>query len=144
MKGVRRYWFASCAWICVFLLTASLHSRAQQPPAQQPSQPPSTAPAAAQAQAQPAPSSDLAAQEDELIKKCNEQINVKGQFKEAEEFAKQALALSEKLGDKKRIMVAKLYLGSAFFYQGRGPEALEVMQSAAALARETGNKKGLS
>jgi len=74
--------------------------------AQQPSQPAATAPSSGQSQT--APSSDLAAQEDELIKKCNEQINVKGQFKEAEEFAKQARALSEKLADKTRIMVAKL------------------------------------
>src|SRR5215472_13003732 len=133
MKGVRRYWFASCAWICVFLLTASLHSRAQQPPAQQPSQPPSTAPAAAQAQAQPAPSADLAAQEDELIKKCNEQMNVKGQFKEAEQLAQQALDLSQKMDDKKRILVAMLYLGSAIYYEGRRQEALEIMLNAAAL-----------
>src|SRR5215470_59803 len=123
MKGVLRHWLASCAWICVFLLPSSLHSQVQQPPAQQPSQPLSTG----AAQAQPAPSLDLAAQEDELIKKCNEQLNVKGQFKEAEQLAQQALDLSQKMDDKKRILVAMLYLGSAIYYEGRRQEALEIM-----------------
>ena len=110
--------------------------------AQQPSQQPSTAPT--QAQAQAAPSSDLDAQEDALIKQCNEQLNVKGQFKEAEETAKQALELSQKMGDKKRVLVAMLYLGSAYYGQGRRPEALDVFQKSIALAHETGNQKGLS
>jgi len=96
------------------------------------------------AQAQTSLSPDLAAQEDELIKKCNEQLNVKGQFKEAEELAKQALELSQKMRDQKRILVAMLYLGSAYYDQGRRQESLDVMQNAAALARETGNRKGLS
>lgn len=96
------------------------------------------------AQAPPAPSSDLAAQEDALIKKCNEQMNVKGQFKEAEETAKQALELSQKLGDKNRIMVAQMYLGSAYAYEGNELEALEIFKRTADLAREIGNRKGLS
>jgi CHAT domain-containing protein/Tfp pilus assembly protein PilF len=123
--------------MCVFFLSCSLRS-----PAQQPIQQPSASPAPAQTQ--PPPSADLAAQEDELIKKCNEQLNVKGQFKEAEESARQALELSQKLGDKKRILVAMLYLGSAYYDQGRRPEALEVFQKTATLARETDNRKGLS
>jgi len=143
MKRVLRYWLASCAWVCVLLLLASLCSQAQ-PHAQQPAQQSSATPTPTQAQPQPTPSSDLAAQEDELIKKCNEQLNVKGQFKEAEELAKQALELSQKMRDQKRILVAMLYLGSAYYDQGRRQESLEVMQNAAALARETGNRKGLS
>ncbi|HEY6945580.1 MAG TPA: CHAT domain-containing protein [Candidatus Acidoferrum sp.] len=111
-------------------------------PASSWAQQPSTSPTATQAQT--APSSDLAAQEDALIKKCNEQLNVKGQFKEAEETAKQALELSQKMGDKKRVLVAMLYLGSAYYGQGRRPEALEVFQNSITLARETGNQKGLS
>lgn len=124
-----------------FLQFASAQQPAQQPP-QQPAQQPSAAPAPAQAQ--PAPSPDLAAQEDALIKKVNEEINVKGQFKEAEETAKQALELSQKMGDQKRVLVAMLYLGSAYYGQGRRPEALEVFQNAIVLARHTGNQKGLS
>lgn len=110
--------------------------------AQQPAQQPATS--AAPVQAQPVPSSDFATEEDALIKKCNEQINVKGQFKEAEGTAKEALELSQKMGDKKRVLVAMLYLGSAYYGQGRRPEALEVFQNAVAVARETGNQKGLS
>jgi CHAT domain-containing protein/Tfp pilus assembly protein PilF len=137
MKPGPRNWLSSSVWTCVFFLSCSLRS-----PAQQPIQPPSASPAPAQTQ--PPPSADLAAQEDELIKKCNEQLNVKGQFKEAEESAKQALELSQKMGDKKRILVAMLYLGSAYYDQGRRPEALEIFQNTAALARETDNRKGLS
>ena len=145
MKRVLRYWLASCARICVPLLVASLRLQGQQPQAQQSAQPSTASPAPAQAQSQTqAAPSDLAAQEDELIKRCNEQINVKGQFKEAEETAKQALELSEKMGDKKRVMVAMLYLGSAYYGQGRRPEALEVFQNTVSLAREIDNKKGLS
>src|SRR5690348_17246095 len=122
-----------------FLIAAALLSEISfaQQQAQQPA-------ATSAAQAQTPPSPDLAAQEDELIKKCNEQLNVKGQFKEAEELAKQALELSQKMRDQKRILVAMLYLGSAYYDQGRRQESLEVMQNAAALARETGNRKGLS
>jgi CHAT domain-containing protein len=122
-----------------FLIAAALLSEISfaQQQAQQPA-------ATSAAQAQTPPSPDLAAQEDELIKKCNEQLNVKGQFKEAEELAKQALELSQKMRDQKRILVAMLYLGSAYYDQGRRQESLDVMQHAAALARETGNRKGLS
>jgi len=137
MKRVLRFWLASCVWICVFLQSSSPRSAAQQAP-QQPSATPTPA------QAQPVPSSDLAAQEDTLIKKVSEQINVKGQFKEAEETAKLALDLSQKMGDKKRILVAMLFLGTAYYDQGRRPEALEIFQNALALARETDNKKSLS
>lgn len=111
-------------------------SQQSQQSSQQPSSPSSTA--------QSAPTPDLAAQEDELIKLCNDQLNVKGQFKDAEESAKQALDLSRKMGDKKRIMVALIYLASAYTYQGRFVEALEVHQQSADLAREIGNRKGLS
>jgi len=142
MKGIPRYWLASFAWVCLLLLPASLRLQGQQP--QQAAQPSTASPAPAQAETQAAPSSDLATQEDELIKKCNEQMNVKGQFKEAEQLAKQALDLSQKMGDKKRVMVAQMYLGSAYAYEGRQLEALEVFQHTADLAREIGNRKGLS
>jgi CHAT domain-containing protein/tetratricopeptide (TPR) repeat protein len=137
MKRGLRYSLSSSMWICVSLLSFSLPSSGQQP-AQQPITAPNPA------QTQPAPATDLASQEDELIKRCNEQINVKGQFKEAEETAKQALELSQKIGDRKRIMVALMYLGSAYAYEGRQPEALEIFQRTADLAREIGNRKGLS
>ena len=128
---------ASFVCMGVFWLSGTARSWAQQP-AQQPSA--SQAPV----QASPAPSSDLAAEEDALIKKCNEQMNVKGQFKEAEETAKQALELSQKMGDKNRIMVAQTYLGSAYAYEGNELEALEIFKRTADLAREIGNRKGLS
>jgi CHAT domain-containing protein/tetratricopeptide (TPR) repeat protein len=137
MKPGPRNWLSSSVWICVFFLSGSPRS-----PAQQPIQQPCASPGPAQTQ--PPPSSDLAAEEDQLIKKCNEQLNVKGQFKDAEESAKQALELSQKMGDKKRILVAMLYLGSAYYDQGRRQEALEIFQNTAALARETDNRKGLS
>jgi CHAT domain-containing protein/Tfp pilus assembly protein PilF len=137
MKPGRRNWVSSSLWMCVFFLSCTLRS-----PAQQPIQPPSASPTPAQTQ--PSPSADLAAQEDELIKKCNEQLNVKGQFKEAEESARQALELSQKMGDQKRILVAMLYLGSAYYDQGRRPEALKVFQNTVVLARATDNQKGLS
>ncbi len=121
----------------VFLLTGNVLTEAQQP-----APPPNSSPSPLQAQS--APPNDVGAQIDELIKQCNEQMNVKGQFKEAQESAQQAFDLSQKLGDKNRILRAMLYLGSALFYTGRTPEALETMQRTAALAREIGNKKGLS
>jgi CHAT domain-containing protein/Tfp pilus assembly protein PilF len=136
MKARPRYWLAPLLCTGVFLLPGNALAQAQQPAPQA-----STSPSP---QTQPPPSSDLAAQEDELIKKCNEQLNVKGQFKEAEELAKQALELSQKMGDKKRIMVAQMYLASAYAYEGRQLEALEIFQRTADLAREIGNRKGLS
>ena len=111
-------------------------------PAQQSAQPSTTSPSTPQTQST-APS-DLAAQEDALIKLCNEQLNVKGEFKEAEKTAQQALNLSQKMGDKKRIMVALLYLASAESYEGQEVEALAAFQRTADLAREIGNRKGLS
>ena len=141
MKRVLRYWLALSACICAFPLSFSLRSVARQP-TQQAAQQPNTTPTPAQTQ--PAPSADLAAQEDALIKRCNEQMNVKGQFKEAEETAKQALELSQKMGDKNRIVVAQMYLGSAYAYEGNELEALEIFKRTADLAREIGNRKGLS
>jgi CHAT domain-containing protein len=137
MKARRRNWLAPLFCTGVFLLTGNALTQAQQPA-------PSPGSSPSPSQAQSAPPNDLGAQIDELIRQCNEQMNVKGQFKEAKESAQQALDLSQKLGDKNRILRAMLYLGSALFYTGRTPEALETMQRAAALAREIGNRKGLS
>ena len=137
MNARRRNWLAALFCTGVFLLTGNTLTQAQQPA-------PSPSNSLSPSQAQSAPPNDLGAQIDELIKQCNEQMNVKGQFKEAQESAQQALDLSQKLGDKDRILRAMLYLGSAFFYAGRTPETLETMQRAAALAREIGNRKGLS
>jgi CHAT domain-containing protein len=77
------------------------------------------------------------------MKQCNEQTNVTGQFQRAEELARQALALSEKLGDKVRAANAGVYLTAAIGYQGRLAEAFEVSQKTLVLARETGTKKVL-
>lgn len=146
MKDRLRHRGASVLATSVFLLgfaAATLaQQRAQQPLSQQAPPPASSSPSPPAAQA--AATADLAAQEDELIKVCNTQLNVKGQFKDAEGTAKQALDLSRKMGDKKRIMVAMIYLASAYTYEGRYPEALEIHQLSADLAREIGNRKGLS
>lgn len=137
MKAFSRNRTAPLLRTGVFLLVGCLPCLAQQPAQQSP-------PTSSSATPQSAPANDLAAQEDQLIKLCNEQLNVKGQFKDAEETAKQALDLSRKMGDKKRVMVALIYLASAYTYQGRFVEALEVHQQSADLAREIGNRKGLS
>jgi len=127
---------ASLAGSAALFLSFSSCSQAQQP-----STPPSVAPSAAQTSA---PSDDLGARIDALLKQSNDQLYVKGQFKEAVQSAQQGFQLSQDLGDKNRTLRALLYLGSALFYVGRSADALDAMQKAAALARETGNKKGLS
>jgi CHAT domain-containing protein len=118
-----------------FFITVLLSATAQEPPAASPP---------AQSQSKPAAPPDLAAQIDQLITQANEQLNVKGNFKEAEETSKQAVELGQKLGDKARTMKALLYLGSAVYFEGRLPEALDVFQRTTALAKEIGNRKGLS
>src|SRR6266849_10649005 len=123
----------------VFLLNTNSLTKAQQP--SQPQQP-SGSPAAAQTPA--AAPSDPGAQIDQLIKKANEQMNSQGHMKEAEETAKQALDLSQKIGDKQRILQSMQYLGSAYYYVGRMQESLEICEQAVTLARETGNRKALS
>jgi CHAT domain-containing protein len=85
--------------------------------------------------------SAAASQIDELIKQCNEQMNVKGQFQLAAELAERALDLSQKSGDKIRASTAMVYLGAALAYQGRLAEALEVTQRNLTLAREIGDNK---
>jgi CHAT domain-containing protein/Tfp pilus assembly protein PilF len=136
-KASRKNRAAHALWIVALLLIWPASSLAQKP-----AQPLNTSPSPSRTQS--VPPSDLAAQEDKLIKLCNEQLNVKGQFNDAEKTAQQAVDLSQRMGDKKRIMVALLYLASAYSYEGREPEALEVFQRTADLAREIGNRKGLS
>lgn len=104
-------------------------------------QPPATAPSN---QAESDASSDVKAQIDQLLKKAYEEMNTQGHMKEAEATGKEAIALSQKLGDKQRIMQSMLFIGSAYYYESRMPEALEVLQGAVALAREIDNRKGLS
>lgn len=133
---------ATSLFLLVFAAATPAQQPSQQPPSQQPPPPANSSPSPSNSQS--APTNDLAAQEDELIKLCNNQLNVKGQFKDAEETAKQALDLSRKMGDKKRIMVAMIYLASAYTYEGRFAEALGIHQQSADLAREIGNRKGLS
>src|ERR1051325_1794354 len=69
-----------------------------------------------------------ASQIDDLIKQSNEQMNVKGQFQLSEEFARRALDLSQKAGDKPRASRAMVYLGAALAYQGRLAEAATVAE----------------
>ena len=77
------------------------------------------------------------------MKQCNEAMNVKVQFQRAEELARQALDLSEKVGDKARAGMAMVYLAAAVSYQGRLSEALEIAQKDVLVARESGDKKVL-
>jgi CHAT domain-containing protein len=144
MKRVLRYWLASCAWICALLLLASLRSQGQQPQVQQPAQAqqPSSSPAPAQTQSAPQP--DPAAEIDQLLKKANEQMNVQGRMNEAAETAKQALEISQRIGDKQRIVQSMLFLSSAYYYVGRMQESLEMCEQAVKLAGENGNRKALS
>src|SRR6266852_49778 len=100
--------------------------------------------ASLQAQPQSGASPDTGGQIDQLLKKANEQMNAQGHMKEAEETAKQALDLSQKIGDKQRILQSMQYLGSAYYYVGRMQESLEICEQAVTLARETGNRKALS
>jgi CHAT domain-containing protein len=112
-------------------------ARAQEPPS-----PPPVSPT--QSPAKPDAPSDPAAQIDQLMKKANEQMNVQGHMKEAAETAKQALDLSQKIGDKQRIVQSMLFLSSAYYYAGQMQESLEICQQAVNLAREVGNRKVLS
>jgi CHAT domain-containing protein len=131
---------ASC-----FLLVRPSDATPQQTAASSPSSPVPAEPAAQinSAQAESTAPTDPAAQIDELMKQCNEQMNVTGQFQRAEEFAKQALALSEKVGDKVRAANAMVYLAAAYGYQGRLAEAFEVSKKNLVRAREMGDKKVL-
>ena len=82
----------------------------------------------APSQSQSGSSSISASEIDELIRQCNEQMNVQGQFERAAELAERALSLSQRAGDNVRASTAMVYLGSALAYQGRLAEALEVAQ----------------
>jgi CHAT domain-containing protein len=97
----------------------------------------------APSQSQSGSSSHSATEIDELIRQCNEQMNVQGQFERAAELAGRALSLSQQAGDNVRASTAMVYLGAALAYQGRLAEALEVAQRNVTLAREIGDKKVL-
>lgn len=98
-----------------------------------------TQPASA-AQKSPASPQDQTTQIDQLLKECGEsQTNER--FAELAQKAKEALALSQKLGDKSRIARSLTFLGSAAYYRGQLKEALELHKQAAALALEAGNKR---
>jgi CHAT domain-containing protein len=119
--------------LCVALVAVSSTCHAQD----QQQNPPAVTSSAVQS----ASPTDARAQIDDLIKQSNEQMNVKGQFQRAAEFAQQALDLSNKIGDKMRASTAMVYLGAAYAYQGRLAEAFEVSEKNVTLARETGDKK---
>ncbi len=123
------------AVLCASVLIPAALSNisAQQPPA-----------VSTQAQPQSVAPPDTGAQIDQLIKKANGQMNSQGHMKEAEETAKQALELSQKLGDKQRILQSMISLGSAYYYVGRMQESLEICEQVVTLAREAGNPRTLS
>ena len=136
MKACPRNLTAYLRFVAGLLLLAAGSS-----PAQQPAHAPSSPPIGAQAQSSvPA---DPAAQIDQLLKKANDAIYLKGQLKEAEELSKQALELSKKLGDTSRTMRANISLGTSYAYQYRWLEGFELIQQATQQARELGDKKAL-
>jgi CHAT domain-containing protein len=115
--------------------TVLSQSSTANPPAPQAATPTAKEPQAATA--------DLAAQIDDLMKRCNEAMNVKVNFQRSAELAQQALELSEKAGDKVRAASAMVYLGAALSYQGKLAESVAVAQKGVAVAREAGDKKVL-
>jgi len=117
---------------CAILLSTA---GAQQPP---------PAPTPAQSPSNPVASTNPAARVDQLLKKANEQMNMQGHMKEAEETAKEALDLSQKIGDKQRILQSMMSLGSAYYYVSQMQESLEICEQVLTLAREAGNRKALS
>jgi len=116
-------------WTSVLTTSLLSSARAQQAPAPPP---PTQTPA------------DPAAQIDQLLKKANEQMNSQGHMNEAAETAKQALELSQKIGDKQRILQSMISLGSAYYYVGRIQESLGICEQVVTLAREAGNPRTLS
>lgn len=79
----------------------------------------------------------------DLLRQCDDEINVHGSFQRATECAQQARDLSLKLGDKSSEALALVYLVAALGYQGRLNEAYDVAQQTLSTARESGDKKVL-
>lgn len=135
MKACLRICLPYVACVSVFA-SLGAGSWAQQPaPQPSPSQP---------TQPSPAAPNDPVAQIDELLKKANDAVYVTGQLKEAEEESRQALDLSQRLGDKPRTLRAIIALGTACGYQFHWTEGLELNRQAIQLARELGDKKALT
>ena len=99
-----------------------------------------SAPAAAPAPLSP---SDPDKQIDELMRECDRYMNVSGQFQKVVECTQQALALSEKSGDKRRAAMARVYLGAALAAEGKLTEAIEVAKKGVDDARDSGDKRAL-
>lgn len=135
---------ALCAIAAIFCSPSLFASNTAPSQSATPNAPPQQA--ATQTAKEPQASStapDLAAQIDELMKQCNEAMNVKVQFQRSAELAQQALELSEKAGDKTRAANAMVYLGAALSYQGKLTEALAIVQKGLPVARQAGDKKVL-
>lgn len=85
---------------------------------------------------QAAPPADVGAQIDALLKKEIEETNIQGRLTDALALAQQAVDLSRKLGDTKRLMHSLDALSAANFYNGRLQDALGAAREETALARE--------
>jgi len=90
----------------------------------------------------PAPA-DLGKQIDDLMSECDRYMNVSGQFQKVVECTQQALALSEKVGDKRRAAFARVYLGAGLAAEGKLTEAIEVSKKGVEDARQSGDKRVL-
>jgi CHAT domain-containing protein/tetratricopeptide (TPR) repeat protein len=95
---------------------------------------------ASKPQAPAGPTPEPTAQIDQLLKEAGE-AQTNEQLTELERKAKEALALSQKAGDKNRMARSLGYLGAAEFYGGRLQDALEHHKHALEAAVETGNKR---
>ena len=154
MARHREHWIAavcllqaiSLPWMCVARPGTPFHSNLVLPQAAATNLPAQQAATVTAKEPQAASSAapDVAAQIDELIKQCNQAMNVKVNFQRAAELAQQALDLSEKAGDKTRAANAMVYLGAALSYQGKFTEAVAIAQKGVAVAREAGDKKVLA
>src|SRR5689334_2784556 len=108
LLALRRRPSRRALWATVIAACCSIGAHGQQ-----------ASPAPASGQTPSAASAVISARIDELIRQTNDQLNVKGQFERAAEFARQALDLSEQAGDKVRAATAMVYLSAAYGYQGR-------------------------
>ncbi|MCC7429363.1 tetratricopeptide repeat protein [bacterium] len=67
-----------------------------------------------------------------------------GKWDEAEEFFKEAVDLSEKIKDKKRLASSYKFLGGTLYLKGDYDKAMECFEKALKISKEIGDKSGIS
>ena len=144
MARHREDWIAAVCLFQAISLASMCAARPSAPTSQNPPEQQTATPVPKEPQAANGTAPDLATQIDDLMKQCNEAMNVTVNFQRAAKLAQQALDLSEKAGDKIRAANAMVYLGAALSYQGKFTESVAVAQKGVAVAREAGDKKVLA